>query len=73
MLPQNWQIDQWVTTVTDHYKRMQILEITLKNTLLENLVSFSRYRNLQNIQIRTLQIFVLIFLMNLQQTVWGKY
>ena len=28
---------------------------------------------LQNIRIRILQIFDLIFLMNLQQTIWGKY
>ena len=35
------------------------------------LVTCSRHRNLQNIQIRILQIFVLIFLMILQQTIWG--
>jgi len=34
-------------------------------------ITCSRHRNLQNIRI--LQIFVLIFLMNLQQTIWGKY
>ena len=33
----------------------------------------SRHRNLQNIRIRILLIFVLIFSMNLQQTIWGKY
>ena len=34
-------------------------------------ITCSRHQNLQNIQI--LQIFILISLMNLQQTIWGKY
>ena len=43
---------------------------------LEHLLSkylTKRYRNLQNIRIQILQIFVLIFLMNLHWTIWGKY
>ena len=34
-------------------------------------ITCSRHQNLQNIQI--LQIFIFIFLMNLQQTICGKY